>query len=146
MATDLRIRSTQQTSEGSDLSSGARPGAPWMEDVSLHFFVDAEHSPVLIRLTGTLNQDTAANVVPVVGELIAQGDRDFELQTPGLCVPDGGGTKALTGIQRLVRRSGGHVTWDTATMDSHDRHTDRLSDVPGESGTPGRGSCFPTSS
>ena len=136
MTADLRIRSTRQPSEGSDLSSGAQPNVPWMEDVSLHFFVDAEQSPILIRMTGTLDQNTAVNVVPVVGELIAQGGGDFELQTPGLCVPDGGGTRALATIQRVVRRSGGHVTWDTVTMNSQGHHAHQHSDVFMESDRP----------
>jgi len=118
MAVDQAICSTQQTDTVSDLSTGPEPTAPWMEDVALQIWVDAEHSPILIRLTGTLNQATAVNVVPVVGELIAAGGRDFELQTPGLRVPDGGGTEALAGVQRLVRRSGGHVTSDVATLGS----------------------------
>jgi len=119
MAVDQAICSTQQTDAASDLFSGSEPMAPWMDDVALQIWVDAEHSPILVRLTGTLNQATAVNVVPVVGELIADGGRDFELQTPGLRVPDGGGTEALAGVQRLVRLSGGHVTWDAATLGSH---------------------------
>lgn len=118
MAADQSICSTQETEPVSGLSSGPEPMAPWMDEVALNVFVDAEHCPILIRLTGTLNQATAANVVPVVGELIAAGGHDFELQTPGLRVPDGGGTEALVGVQRLVHLSGGHVTWDATTLGS----------------------------
>jgi hypothetical protein len=117
MAADQAICSTQRTEPVLD-SSGPEPMAPWMDDVALNVFVDAEHCPILIRLTGTLNQATAVNVVPVVGELIAAGGRDFELQTPGLRVPDGGGNAALVGVQRLVHLSGGHVTWDATTLGS----------------------------
>lgn len=117
MAVNPAIRSTR-TGPVSHDSSGAEPMAPWMEDIALQVFVDAEHSPILIRLTGTLNQATVVNVVPVVGELIADGGRDFELQTPGLRVPDEGGTEALAGVQRLVRRSGGAITWDGSTLGS----------------------------
>jgi hypothetical protein len=59
-----------------------------MEDLALDVFVDAGHNPILMRLTDTLNQAAAVNVVPVVGELIAAGGRDFELQ-PGGRMPAG---------------------------------------------------------
>jgi len=118
MAVDQAISSTRQTEPVWGLLSGPESTAPWMDDVALQIWVDAEHSPILIRLTGTLNQATAVNVVPVVGELIAAGGRDFELQTPGLRVPDGGGTEALAGVGRLVQRSGGAFIWDATTLGS----------------------------
>ena len=133
MAPDQAISSPQRQDPVSDDSSGPEPMAPWMEDVALQIWVDVEHSPILIRLTGTLNQATAVNVVPVVGELIAAGGRDFELETPGLRVPDGGGTEALAGVQRLVRDSGGHFTWDATTLGSRDAARSQATDsrVPG---------------
>jgi len=117
MAPDQAVCSAQRTEPMSNLSVGSGPMAPWMDVVALNVFVDAEHCPILIRLTGTLNQATSVNVVPVVGELIAAGGRDFELQTPGLRVPDGGGTEALVGVHRLVHLSGGHVTWGATALD-----------------------------
>jgi len=118
MAVDQAICWTPQTDPASDLSTGPEPTAPWMEDVALQIWVDAEHSPILVRLTGTLNQATAVNVVPVVGELIADGGRAVEIQTPGLRVPDRGGTDALADVQRLVHRTGGAFTWDVTTLTS----------------------------
>jgi len=88
-----------------------------MDDTALHIWVDAEHSPILIRLSGTLNQATAVNVVPVVRELIADGGRDFELETRALYVPDAGGADTLVDMQRLVQRSGGHLCSDGTTDD-----------------------------
>lgn len=89
----------------------SEPAAPWMEEVALEVWVDLEHSPVFVRLSGTLNQSTAINVVPVVKELMADEGREIELQTPGLDVPDAGGTEALVELQRLVQHSGGRFTW-----------------------------------
>ena len=89
-----------------------KSAAPWMEDVALEVWVDVEHSPILVRLAGTLNHATATNVIPVVKELMADGGRDFEFRTPGLQVPDAGGTEALVELQRLVQHSGGRLTWD----------------------------------
>jgi ABC-type transporter Mla MlaB component len=89
----------------------SQPAAPWMEDVALEVWVDVEHSPILVRLSGTLDQSTAINVVPVVKELMADEGRDVELHTPDLEVLDAGGTEALVELQRLVQHSGGHFTW-----------------------------------
>ena len=82
------------------------PAAPWMEEAALEVWVDVEHSPILVRLSSTLNQSTAINIVPVVKELMADEGRDVELHTPDLEVPDAGGTEALAELQRLVQHSG----------------------------------------
>jgi hypothetical protein len=97
-----------------------------MEDRALQLYVDTEHVPILIRLSGILDQATAGNVVPVVRELIADGGRDFELQTPALSVRDARATDTLADVRRLVLRSGGRFTWAGATETGHDvaRHPD----------------------
>ena len=96
------------------------PNAPWMEEVALQFYVDAERSPTLIRLSGILNQGTAVNVVPVVRDLIADGGVKFELQTRSLWVLDAAGKDTLAEIQRVVQNSGGLFMWDRTTMTSDD--------------------------
>ena len=101
-----------QADSASRSAPRCEPAAPWMEDVSLELWVDVENSPILVRLAGTLNHTTAANVVPVIKELITDGGRDVELHTPGLEAPDAGGTDALVELQRLVQHWGGSVTWD----------------------------------
>jgi len=82
-----------------------QPAAPWMENIALEVWIDVEHTPILVRLSGTLDQFTAINVVPVVKELMAEG-RDVELHTFSLEVPDAGGIEALAELQRLVQHSG----------------------------------------
>jgi hypothetical protein len=64
-----------------------------------------------------LNQATAVNVVPVVRELIADGGRDFDLETRALSVPDAGGAETLVEMQRTVQDSGGHLSWEGTTDD-----------------------------
>ena len=87
------------------LAVRGQPAAPWMENIALEVWIDVEHTPILVRLSGTLDQFTAINVVPVVKELMAEG-RDVELHTFSLEVPDAGGIEALAELQRLVQHSG----------------------------------------
>jgi len=120
MAADQAPRSRQSPDRTACSTPRCQPEAPWTEDMALQIWVDAEHEPIVIRLSVTLSQATAVNVVPVVRELIGDGARDFELQTPALSVPDVGGTGTLDEVQRLVRRSGGRCTWDGITIPSGD--------------------------
>jgi ABC-type transporter Mla MlaB component len=88
-----------------------------MEDAALEVWVDVEHSPILVRLSGTLDQSTAINVVPVVKELMADEGRAVELHTPDLEVPDAGGTEALAELQRLVQHSGERIISDETLVE-----------------------------
>ena len=81
MAVDQAICSTQQTDPVSDFSSGPEPMAP-VDGGRPTDLGGRQHSPILVRLTGTLNQTTAVNIVPVVGELIADGGRDSSSRRP----------------------------------------------------------------
>ena len=92
------------------------PEAPWMGEEALRLYVDAEQSPTVIWLSGSLNRSTAVNLLPVVRELIGDGASHFELQTHLLSVPDEAGVDSLAAIQRIVQRSGGRCTWDGTTM------------------------------
>jgi hypothetical protein len=87
----------------------------WKRDIALEISVDVEHVPALILLSGTLDADTARNLVALVAELIGEGYRLFELRTTALCVANEPGIRSLQGIHRLVRKSGGKVLWDGST-------------------------------
>lgn len=87
----------------------------WKRDVALEISVDVESVPATILLSGTLDGATAVNLVALVAELIGEGFRSFELRTSALCVANEPGLRALNGIRRLVRRSGGNVAWDGST-------------------------------
>jgi hypothetical protein len=63
-----------------------------------------------VRLAGTLDSATEDNVLSVVGELIAEGARSFNLQSQELWLADFGGLEALVALERLVCQSGGQLT------------------------------------
>ena len=92
------------------------PDPAWRRDVALEMWIDAERAPVSIRLTGTLDHATAANLVSVMEGLIAEGGRDFDLETAALHVSDAGGAGVLVELQRLVQRSGGRITRDGSAI------------------------------
>ncbi len=92
-----------------------RPDSAWREDVALEMWIDTDRDPVTIRLAGTLCAATGANLASVVAELIAEGCRDFELQTPRLKMPDGDGV--LADIRQVVQHAGGRLT--EATPSAH---------------------------
>jgi anti-anti-sigma regulatory factor len=79
-------------------------------------WIDVERAPVVVRLAGTLSKVTAARLVSVVAELVADGCHDFAMQTRDLEVSDTAGAEALMDLQRLITRSGGRVGWDAPTI------------------------------
>jgi hypothetical protein len=87
----------------------------WKRDVALEISVDVENVPAMILLSGTLDGDTAVNLMALVAELIDEGYRSFELRTSALCVANEPGLEALQGIRRLVQRSGGNIAWNGLT-------------------------------
>ena len=91
-------------------------GAAWMRDVALEIWIDVERVPVNIRLAGTFDETTSVSLISVVKELIADGRREFELQTPALYVPDESGVSSLMELERAVESSGGRLMWDGCTL------------------------------
>ena len=81
----------------------------WSSEVVLEMWVDDEQEPISLRLVGTLDETTEDNVLSVVGELVAQGGRNFSLQTSELELAFGG-LEALVALERLVSCSGGRLT------------------------------------
>ncbi len=79
------------------------------DDASLAMAIDVRHVPITIHLEGTLDGRTGSNVVPVVSELIADGSRQFELDTSDLRVPDESGVGVLADLQLAVRACGGSL-------------------------------------
>jgi anti-anti-sigma regulatory factor len=78
-------------------------------------WIDVERVPILIRLEGTLERETAGSLVSVVQDQILDGGREFELDTSALDVSDAAGFSALKAIARLVSESGGRLRWDGST-------------------------------
>ncbi len=109
--------SSQVPSLGPTPDSGhGRSDMVWKSDVALEMWIDVERAPVVVRLAGTLSKATAARLVSVVAELVADGCHDFAMQTRDLEVSDTAGAEALMDLQRLITRSGGRVGWDAPTI------------------------------
>jgi ABC-type transporter Mla MlaB component len=109
--------SSEVTSFGPTPDYGhGRSDTVWKSDVALEMWIDVERAPVVVRLAGTLSKATAARLISVVAQLVADGYHDFEMQTRDLEVSDTGGAEALMDLQRLITRSGGRVGWDAPTI------------------------------
>ena len=92
---------------------GPGPGeAAWRSDVALELWVDVERVPTVIRLAGTLDAATGANLIAVVEELMANGVRHFEVETATLALSDAGGAALLDDIRRIVESGGGCLQLD----------------------------------
>jgi hypothetical protein len=88
----------------------------WKRTVALEISVDVGRSPGTVRLSGTLDGETAANLTSLFAELIGEGFLDFELQASALCLPDEDGMNALTDLHCQLRKAGGNLAWDGSTM------------------------------
>ena len=88
----------------------------WKRNVALEISVDVDRIPAIARFAGTLDAETAVNLIALFAELIGEGFIDFELQASALCVPDEGGMSVLTDLQRQLRRAGGDLAWDGLTL------------------------------
>ena len=98
-------------------ANGQRPA--WRNDVALEVWVDGGGPSIGLRLSGTLDQDTATNLAQLVEELIDEGGRDFSLDTHALRVTGAGGQVALAEVRRLIQRAGGRLFWDGLTVARH---------------------------
>lgn len=98
-------------------TGGQASGPPlaWKNDVALEIWVDDSGPAIEIRLSGTLDCDTATNLASLVVELIDQGGRRFILETHALRVTDAEGHAALAEMCRLIRVSGGSLSWPGST-------------------------------
>ncbi|HLN15409.1 MAG TPA: STAS domain-containing protein [Acidimicrobiales bacterium] len=90
-------------------------GPQWRMDPKLELWVDVECSPVVIRLTGTLDGSTAASVLAVTADLVEEGYREVVMDTTELRVGDAEGARTLVRIEELVDRWGGHLSWTAST-------------------------------
>ena len=104
---------------------GQRPIAAWRKDVALEVWVDGRGPSIGLRLSGTLDQDTATNLASLVEELIGEGGRDFHLETHTLHVTGAGGQVALAAIRRLIQTAGGRLFWDGSHRCSSHRRSRR---------------------
>jgi hypothetical protein len=84
----------------------------WRSDVTLELWVDVvEGIPAVIRLAGTLDSATGANLLAVVEELVCDGIRQFEMETAELVLAHRG-VELLGDLVGMVESRGGCLQWD----------------------------------
>ncbi|MGO8824074.1 MAG: STAS domain-containing protein [Acidimicrobiales bacterium] len=80
-------------------------------DPVLELWIDDNAVPIKVRLAGLLDAHTGAAVRSVIGELLAEGHRDFALEIDGLEQPDASGFSSLVAIQRQIKSVEGSLRW-----------------------------------
>ena len=83
----------------------------WRRDVALELWIDREGPKVHIRLEGTLTRATVSTLVSSVKELVADGGRDFEIQTSNLHMLQLDVMDILECLKTVVHDSGGCWCW-----------------------------------
>ncbi len=83
----------------------------WRSDVALEMWIDVTSEPVAIRLAGVLDESTGANLLNVVGDCVAEGQKDFHFDTSALHIC-GTGWQVMERIRRQIHRAGGRMHWD----------------------------------
>jgi hypothetical protein len=87
---------------------------PWQQP-ALDLWVDAAKKPIRIEMSGTLTDGTSRNIVPLVEEMLSNGERDLQLETHRLRVIDPHARERLLEIPNVVREHGGSLEWDGLT-------------------------------
>ena len=83
----------------------------WRNDVALEMWIDVTSEPVAIRLAGVLDESTGANLLNVVADCVAAGQKDFDLDTSALHIC-GKGCQVMERIRRQIHGAGGRMRWD----------------------------------
>ncbi|HUZ10813.1 MAG TPA: hypothetical protein VMU76_11675 [Acidimicrobiales bacterium] len=78
---------------------------------ALEMSIEDDHSPVLVRLVGTLDDTTSASLLSLMNDLFNEGVRQVVLDVDEVQITAPGAT-ALTLCQRLARESGASLLWD----------------------------------
>jgi len=106
------------------LRPSAAPLPPYRPDVDrktdpvLELWVDVEHTPAIIRLSGTIDGQTGSNVRGVVKELLDEGYSCIAMEIDELELPAVAGYSALVAIEELVRQAGGWLHWSSWPSDT----------------------------
>ena len=80
----------------------------WRRDVALEMWIDVTTDPVVIRLSGVLDQSTGANLLRVVEDCVADGHLDIDLDTRAVRV-DGSGRRVIDAVRVRVVGCGGRL-------------------------------------
>jgi hypothetical protein len=102
-------RSRGEAHHRSSLAFVREPDRAWRDDVALEMWIDESSAPVVIRLAGTLDESTGANLDRVVDECLAKGKSGFDLDTRALRITRSGQV-LMERIRRRVAMSGGQLS------------------------------------
>jgi anti-anti-sigma regulatory factor len=95
-----------------------RPDVDGKRDPVLELWVDVEHTPAIVRLSGTIDGQTGSNVRGVVKELLNEGYSSIAMEIDELELPAVAGYSALIAIEELVRQAGGRLHWSSLPSDT----------------------------
>lgn len=84
----------------------------WRDDVALEMWVDVTSDVVTVRLEGTLDGSTGANLTEVVRGCQAEGKCDFVLDTGALRM-DRTGWAVINHLREQIHAAGGRLHWDS---------------------------------
>jgi hypothetical protein len=102
-------RSRGEAHHRSSLAFVREPDRAWRDDVALEMWIDESSAPVVIRLAGTLDDSTGANLDRVVDECLAEGKFGFDLDARALHITRSGQV-LMERIRRRVAMSGGQLS------------------------------------
>jgi hypothetical protein len=108
-------RSQSEVLDPSALRSIRDVERAWRQDVALEIWIDTRSDPVVIRLAGVLDGSTGANLVGVVGDCVAEGRRNFDLDTGSLRIARSGWA-VVDRMRAQVHAAGGRLRWDSASI------------------------------
>jgi anti-anti-sigma regulatory factor len=97
---------TSEASSATESTQWRRTGT-WPSDNELHLLIDVDRSPVLVRVSGTLDARTGINLGPVIREVIGEGHLRFDLDIDRLHIVDPRGFDALIAVRRSIVSAGG---------------------------------------
>ncbi len=92
----------------STLAFVRQPDRAWRDDVALEMWIDESSTPVAVRLAGTLDESTGANLDRVFDECLAEGKFRFDLDARAVRITRSGRV-VMERIQRRIAARGGQV-------------------------------------
>ena len=101
-------RSRDEAHHRLSLAFVREPDRAWRDDVALEMWIDESSTPVVIRLAGTLDESTGANLDRVVDECLAKGKFGFDLDASALRITRSGQV-LMERIRRRVAAGGGQL-------------------------------------
>lgn len=110
VAPDPISSGTTPQGSGAGQAPQRRRHITWPSDNELHLLIETDRSPVLIDLSGTLDDRTGGALDPVIREVIDEGHLRFDLDIDHLDIVDPRGFDALSALRHSIVSAGGTLT------------------------------------